>query len=286
MKHVVIIPAHNEARFIQGTLESLIAQTLKPDRIIVVDDGSTDATREIVQALAREEPCLSLIEGPPQRTRRYRVVEVFNLGYQTVRGEDFSYVSKIDADLVFPPDYFERLFEVLDAHPSIAAGAGMLYDRVGDDLQRWRIPENYVSGPIKTIRKSVFDQMGGFVPALGWDMVDQVQMRALGFSTVLLPDLAVVHLRKLGSATGLLRGHARHGQCAYTVGSHPAFALGRSIYRMLDPPYVILGLAFGYGYIRAWLAGAEQIPDRELIRALRREQVYRLFHLNRLPKPS
>lgn len=286
MRHVVIIPAHNEAAFIGRTLESLLAQTEVPDRIIVVDDGSTDATADIVRAIAHDHAGVELIQGPKQSSRRYRVVEVFNLGYRLVRDQNFAYISKIDADLVFPPDYFERLLAALDSDHAIGAGAGMLYDRIGDRLLRWRIPENYVPGPIKTIRKAAFDQMGGFVPALGWDIVDQVKLRMLGYRTINMPELAVLHLRQLGSATGILRGHARHGHGAYTVGTHPLFALGRSVYRMFEPPYIVGGIAFACGYVRAWLGRAEQIPDRALIRALRSEQLHRLFHLNRLPERS
>jgi len=283
MKHVVIIPAHNEAAFIGRTLKSLLEQTVPPDRIIVVDDGSSDETPDIVRGIAREEPRLTLVEGPKQTTRRYRVVEVFNRGYEIVRDQEFTYISKLDADLIFPADYFQRLFAVMDADPSIAAGAGMLYDLIGGRRLRWRIPEDFVPGPLKTVSKAVFEQMGGFVPALGWDVVDLVQMRMLGYRTINLPDLAVLHLRQLGSATGILRGQARHGLGAYTIGTHPLFALGRSVYRMFDPPYVLGGLAFAYGYTRAWLTGAEQIADKALIQALRDEQLYRLFHRNRLP---
>jgi poly-beta-1,6-N-acetyl-D-glucosamine synthase len=119
---------------------------------------------------------------------------------------------------------------------------------------------------------------------LGWDIIDLVKIRDLGYRTVCLPDLPVVHLRQTGAATGIIRGNVRMGHGAYVIGTHPLFALARSIYRMAEPPYVVGGLALGYGYFRSWLARAPRIDDASLIRALRSEQLHRLFHLNRLPK--
>lgn len=287
MKHIAIIPAHNEAKFIERTLASLLAQSLPPDRIVVVDDGSTDGTADIVGRLAAASGRISLVRGQTQGTRRYRVVEVFNAGYDQVRGEDFEYVSKLDADLVFPPDYFARLFRAMDADPEIGAAGGVLDEVTASGRRiRLRMPDNHVPGPIKTIRRSVFEQMGGFVPMLGWDIIDLVKIRALGFRTVSLPDLVVLHLRRTGSATGIVKGSARMGHGAYVIGTHPLFALGRSVYRMLEPPYVIGGLAFGFGYFRSWIRKAEQIPDRALIKRLRSEQLYRLRHFNKLPDGS
>jgi glycosyltransferase involved in cell wall biosynthesis len=284
MKHVIIMPAHNEAEFIGRTLRSLAAQTERPDLLIVVDDGSTDATAEIVRDFTRSHDWIRLVRGPKHETRRYKVVEVFNRGYDTVRALDFEYVSKIDADLEFPPDYFERLFSVMDRSPDIAAGSGIM-DEVADTRHRIRrrMPENHVPGPLKTIRKSAFDEMGGFLPSLGWDIVDLVKIRALGYRTINLPDLVVLHMRLMASANGVLRGNVRQGHGAYVIGTHPLFAIGRTAYRMFERPYVLAGLALGYGYFKSWLSRAPQIEDKELIRALRHEQLYRLFHLNRLP---
>lgn len=284
MDHVVIIPAHNEAAFIEDTLESLTRQTRPPDRVIVVDDGSEDATADIVTAFSEHHPTVSLLRGAKFAERRYKVVDVFNQAYDQIKNQDITYISKIDADLLFPTDYFEKLLGILDKNPSIAVGSGILFDIVNGRLVRWRTPPNHVPGPLKTYRKSVFQEIGGFVPILGWDIIDLVKVRSLGRRSVALPDLKVTHRRRHASAGGILKGNARHGHGAYLIGSHPLFVLGRSIYRMFEPPYVLAGLAFGYGYAKTWITGAEQIADRDLIGSLRSEQLYRLFHRNRLPE--
>jgi biofilm PGA synthesis N-glycosyltransferase PgaC len=213
------------------------------------------------------------------------VVEVFNQGYARVRGERADYISKIDADLIFPSDYFERLFRVMDADPTIGAAGGVLEEVASNGRRhRLRMPDNHVPGPIKTIRKHVFEEMHGFVPMLGWDIIDLVKIRSLGYRTVCVPDLIVVHQRQTAAATGILRGNVRMGHGAYVIGTHPLFALGRAVYRMFEPPYVLAGLALGYGYFRSWFKGAEQMPDRGLIAALQAEQLHRLLHFNKLPR--
>lgn len=284
MDHVVIIPARNEARFIEDTLTSLVQQTRAPDRVIVVDDGSEDETAEIVAAFARRHASVSLLKGTKFAERRYKVVDVFNQAYGQVKSEELTYISKIDADQLFPADYFETLLGMLDEDASIAVGCGTLYEDINGRLERWRTPPNHVPGALKTYRKSVFDEIGGFIPVLGWDIIDLVKVRSLGYRNISVPTLKVVHRRRHASAGGILKGNVRMGRGAYTIGSHPLFALGRSVYRMLEPPYVIAGLAFGYGFLKSWIAGAEQIADRELIGALRAEQLYRLFHRNQLPE--
>jgi glycosyltransferase involved in cell wall biosynthesis len=286
MKHIVIMPAHNEADLIGRTLQSIVDQTERPDRLIVVDDGSTDTTADIVRGFMKDNPWIEMIPGGQRGSgRRYRVVEVFNHGYERVRAERVDYISKIDADLIFPRDYFERLFRAMDADRTIGAAGGMLEEVAANGRHhRLRMPNNHVPGPVKTIRKHVFEEMQGFVPMLGWDIIDLVKIRSLGYQTMCIQNLVVIHQRQTAAATGILKGNVRMGHGAYVIGTHPLFALGRAIYRMLEPPYVLAGLALGYGYFRSWFKRAEQMPDPGLIRALQAEQLHRLVHFNKLPR--
>ncbi|HEX6913390.1 MAG TPA: glycosyltransferase family A protein [Longimicrobium sp.] len=283
MRHVAIVPARNEERFITPTLESLLGQTEPPDRVYVVDDGSSDGTAGIVLGFAARDPRVVLVRREQRRERRMGggVVDAFNAAYALCRGEPFTYVSKLDADQVLPPDYFARVLGFLDAHPDWATTGGVPYEPVAGMQVRWRMPATHVPGSLKTIRKDVFDRMGGFVPVLGWDIVDGVKMRSMGYRTGYL-DLPVEHLRQHGSAEGKVRGKVQWGEGAWIIGSHPLFVVARGIYRMREPPFVVSGLAFWWGYVRAALRRTPRMPDAELVRAVRREQVQRLTHFNRL----
>jgi poly-beta-1,6-N-acetyl-D-glucosamine synthase len=287
MRHVAIVPARNEAQFISTTLGSILRQTVPPDRVYVVDDGSTDETAAIVRDLCEQHPTLELVSRAPRPTRRMGggVVEAFDAGYARCRHEAFDYVSKLDADQVLPRDYFERLLGFLDANPDYAAAGGVPYEPVAGRQVAWRMAATHVPGSLKTIRKEVFDRMGGFVPVLGWDIIDLVKMRSLGYRTGHL-HLPVRHLRQHGSAEGKVRGKVQWGEGAWIIGSHPLFVLARGIYRMREPPYVVSGLAFWWGYLRAALRRTPRIADADLVRALRREQLHRLFHFNRPEEPA
>jgi len=287
MRHVAIVVAKNEERFIGRMLRSLRAQTAPPDRVYVVDDGSTDATADVVASLAAEWPALFLVRRPAgvPRTHEDGVVPAFQAAYDLCREMEFDYVSRLDADIEFQPDYFQRLLDHLDAHPDWAMAGGVPYEEVGGEVRGWRMPAQHVPGALKTMRRDVFDRIGGFTPTYSWDIVDGVAMRALGYRTGWLP-LRVEHLRPHGSYEGVLSGRVKWGEGAWTIGSHPLYALARGAYLMgHNRPYVLAGAAFWWGYLRAALRRTPRIADAELTRALRREQLGRLLRLNR-PRSS
>jgi poly-beta-1,6-N-acetyl-D-glucosamine synthase len=285
MRHVAIIVAKNEERYIGRTLRSLRAQTAPPDLIYVVDDGSTDGTARIVADLAAEFPALRLVRRPAgiPRTHDDGVVPAFRAAYDLCAGMQVEYVSRLDADIEFPPDYFARLLDHLDAHPDWAMAGGVPHEEVGGRVRAWKMPAQHVPGALKTMRRDVFDRIGGFVPTYSWDIVDGVAMRALGYRTGHLP-LRVEHLRPHGSYDGVLRGRVKWGEGAWTIGAHPLYALARGAYLMTqNRPWVLAGAAFWWGYLRAALRRTPRIADTALTRALRREQLARLRRLIRAP---
>ena len=288
MRHVIIMPARNESGHIEKTIHSLLSQTSPADRIYVVDDGSSDDTADLVQEISKADGSVVLLRKKDRGSRLMGkgVIHAFNYAYEYCAEERFTYISKIDSDLEFPPDYFEQLLDFMDERPHVAAASGIMYDRIDGKLVRLRLPENHVPGALKTFRKSVFDEMGGFIPVLSWDIIDLVKARSLGYVTAQVGDLVVVHQRQHASAEGLLKGKAQWGTGAYVIGSHPLFVLCRGLYRMLEPPYITGGMAFWYGYLNAVITGTDRVTDEALIRCLRKEQLYRLFHFNRLPKPG
>lgn len=285
MRHVVIIPARNEELHIRATLTSILGQTAVPDRIYVVDDGSSDRTGTIVEEIARSEPRLRMLRIADRGYRRMGpgVVEAFNSAYAECRDDDFMYVSKIDADQILPPNYFEVLLTFLDSHPNFGAAGGVPYDQHGHALRPWRMPATHVPGPLKTMRRRVFDEIGGFLPILGWDILDEAKMRMHGYRTGHLSELKVCHLRPHGSAEGALRGKALWGEGAYAIRSHPLFVIARALYRMCEPPYVVGGVAVLWGYLNAAARQVPRVVDPELVKALRQEQIHRLLHLNQPP---
>lgn len=284
MRHAAIVVAKNEEQFIGRMLRSLRAQTAPPDRVYVVDDGSTDGTADVVAAMAAEWPALRLVRRPAGIPRNHEdgVVPAFQAAYDLLRGEEVTYVSRLDADIDFPPHYFGAVLDHLDAHPDWGMAGGVPHEEVGGEVRAWKMPAQHVPGALKTMRRDVFDRMGGFVPTYSWDIVDGVAMRALGYRTGHLP-IRVEHLRPHGSYEGVLRGRVKWGEGAWTIGAHPLYALARGAYLTVhNRPFVLAGLAFWWGYLRAALRRTPRIPQTEITRALRREQVGRLMGMVRV----
>ncbi|MGE5143199.1 MAG: glycosyltransferase family 2 protein [Acidobacteriota bacterium] len=284
MRHVAIIPAANEGRFIGDTLESLLGQTDPPTRIVVVDDGSSDNTAAVVETLSARHPSVQLLRrsktggamGPA-------VVRAFQFAYDQTGADRYAYVSKFDADLVFPSSYCATILQHLDEHPDVGVAGGVLVENTAGRPARLRASPGHVLGALKTFRQVAIDAIGGFDPITGWDIVDQVKLRMQGWRTSVLATLPVVHRRSHGSRDGHLAGKAHWGRGAWVTGSHPLFVLARGVYRMLEPPYVIGGLAFWGGYLLAALTGVARLSDPVVVARLRAEQLHRLRFWNRGP---
>jgi len=284
VRHLAIIPAANEGRLIGDTLASLLAQTDPPSRIVVVDDGSSDDTVAVVDAVAARHPSVQLLR---HRTRGGdamgpAVVRAFQFAYDQFGPDGYAYVSKFDADLVFPVNYCASVLGHLDQHPDVGVAGGVLFEAAGGKRVRLRASPNHVLGALKTFRQIALDAIGGFEPITGWDIIDQVKLRMLGWRTAVLATLPVLHRRAHGSRDGHLAGKAHWGRGAWVTGSHPLFVLARGLYRACEPPYVIGGLAFWGGYLLAALTGVPRLRDPAVTTRLRTEQLHRLRTWNRL----
>ena len=283
MRHLAIIPACNEGRFIGDTLASLLGQTEPPDRIVVVDDGSSDDTGAIVEAVAALHPEVTLLrhQRSPDDVMGPAVVRAFMFAYDQFEPDTYTYVSKLDADLVFPPTYCAALLRHLDDHPELGVAGGVLLEEARGKPVRLRAAPNHVLGALKTFRQVALRAIGGFEAIAGWDIIDQVKLRTLEWRTEALARLPVSHRREHGARYGRVLGKADWGLGAWAIGSHPLFVLARGLYRMLEPPYVIGGLAFWGGYVLAAVRGAPRLRDPVVVSRLRKEQLHRLRVWNR-----
>ena len=161
---------------------------------------------------------------------------------------------------------------------------GAVHLVIGEKLFFERYASYHVSGASKFYRRECFEQIGGLQPHFGWDILDETDARRHGWKTETEWDITIRHHRLQGSAFGKIRGRVIWGWGAYASGGHPLFALFRGLFRMAEPPWIIGGLAFIWGFFASYFKpSVKRVPNRDLIRYLRREQLYRLFHGNRLP---
>jgi biofilm PGA synthesis N-glycosyltransferase PgaC len=279
--YAIITPARNEGTYLPRTIESLVAQTHRPVEWIIVDDGSTDDTAALVERAAAEHDWIHLVRAPDRGARIVGagVVEAFNLGLAASRQRDTAFLCKLDADLVLPPDYFERLFGYFAADPRLGIACGPIVEQLGGKAVPLRHNPDMVFGAAKCYRRRCFDEIGGIELSIGWDGIDCYQAMRRGWRTHTIPDpaLEMLHLRRMGSShKNVLHGFVRRGRGLRYNGAHPAWVLANTAYRMFERPYILAGLSFLFGYLDATIRRAPRIPDKGFITYLRHWQLDQL----------
>ncbi|SFU31265.1 hypothetical protein SAMN05216480_101639 [Pustulibacterium marinum] len=218
MSILIIIPAHNEEASISYCLDSLVRQTLKPTRLVLVDDSSTDTTLSILKTYEKQFDFIQVIqkEGESEHIPGAKVIDTFYRGLSEVSIADFDIICKFDADIIFPEDYLEKLSQSYKNNPNLGMCSGLCFIKAQDN--KW-IYENiahkdHVRGPIKSYSKLCFEKIGGLKKSIGWDTVDELLAKFHGFDVETIKDLHVKHLRPTGkiytSKAKLLQGIAMY----------------------------------------------------------------------------
>jgi poly-beta-1,6-N-acetyl-D-glucosamine synthase len=277
---LVVSPVRNEAPHIERVVQAVATQELPPARWVVIDDGSTDGTSEILRRLAGEIPFLETMSAPPDgpaegaRDRLARAAEVrnFNLALEHAGWDGHTHVMKLDGDIELPPHYLRVLLERFARDPLLGLAGGVLTEPTpGGGTRRIQIPAYHVHGALKCWSRACFTAIGGVQERLGWDTIDETYARMRSYRTRSFPDLVSLHHRPVASADGALRGHARHGECAYISHYDPLWVTLRSLKVARRRPVGLSGAAFLYGYARAGARRVERVPDPDYRRFTRRE---------------
>jgi biofilm PGA synthesis N-glycosyltransferase PgaC len=276
---LIISPVRNEAAHIERIVRGVAAQELRPARWIVIDDSSDDGTLELLRSLEPEVPFMTVVAAAPadhlkaaDRLARAAAPINFNRGLALENWRGFTHVMKLDGDIELAPDYLRRVIERFGENPRLGLVGGVLDEPCEDGrMTRIGIPDHHIHGALKCYSRACFEAIGGVQERLGWDTIDETYARMRGFETRTFRDLVSIHRRPLGSADGTVRGHARHGVCAYVAHYSFAWVLLRSFKIATRRPRGLAGLAFLYGYIRAATQRTERVPDPEFRRFTRRE---------------
>ena len=288
--YVLITPARNEARFIELTIKSMVAQTVKPLRWIIVSDGSTDGTDEIVNQYAVEHRWIELVRMPERRDRDFSgKVHAFNAGHARVRDLEYEAIGSLDGDTSFDAEYFAFLLDKLSEDPRRGLVGTPFQERSNPTYDYRFVSIEHVSGACQLFRRQCFEEIGGYVPVKGGgiDYIAVVTARMKGWKTRTFKDKVYHHHREIGTAQhGVWRSRFKYGAKDYALGNHPVWELFRTAYQMTKKPLVVGGLALGCGYLWALLQRVERPVSRELMAFSRREQMQRLkkvFTTSRVP---
>ncbi|MDP1977094.1 glycosyltransferase family 2 protein [Undibacterium sp.] len=275
---VIIAPVRDEADLIKLTLDSMVAQTVKPVEWIIVDDGSQDGTADIVREYADKYPFIRLVQRPDRGFRKVGggVVAAFKFGITQIAHQDYEYIAKLDGDMSFGPRYLECMFEQFALEPKLAAVSGKVFrEEEGQKIEEIIIDE-HVAGQFKLYRRTAFEEIGGFVEEVLWDGIDVHTARMKGWTTrsFLHPDAILMHHRLMGSSDkNVYRGRLRWGRGIWFMGYHPLYALASGVFRMREKPFVIGGLLIIAGYLGAAIKRAPRYDNMEFRQHLHRWQL-------------
>jgi glycosyltransferase involved in cell wall biosynthesis len=282
--YVLVTPARDEAAFIAATIESVAAQTLTPLRWVIVSDGSTDGTDEIVARYAEHYAWIELVTLPPRQQRTFAgKARAFNLGWERLEALPYEAIANLDADVSFEPTYFAWLLQKFCDDPALGVIGTAFQDRSLHYNYRF-VSIDHVAGPCQVFRRRCLEDIGGYVTsqAGGVDHIAVVLARMKGWKTRTFPEMTYRHHRQMGTASrGVLAARYRAGVLDYLLGSHPVWELFRSVYQTTKTPLVAGGIVLLAGYLSAAVRRPERPVSPEFVAFRRREQLARLRALFR-----
>jgi glycosyltransferase involved in cell wall biosynthesis len=279
LTYVLITPARNEAEFIERTIQSMIAQTCLPLKWVIVSDGSTDGTDDIVKKYLPDYPWIELVRTPERKERHFAgKVYAFNAGYEKVRDLNFDVIGSLDADISFDAEYFSFLLNKFTQNPQLGV-AGTPF-REGDKQYDYRFTNiEHVSGACQLFRKACFEAIGGYTPLKvgGVDLVAVTTARLKGWKTKTFTEKISLHHKMTQSDEQTsIKAIFKSGYHDYLMGSSPLWQVFRSIYQMANKPFILRGIYFFAGYFWAMLKRTERPVSKEFTRFRRQEQLNRL----------
>lgn len=278
--YVLVTPARNEAQFIELTIKSVVAQTVRPLKWVIVSDGSTDGTDGIVNKYAAEHPWIELVRMPERRERNFAgKVHAFNAGRARMKNLEYEMIGSLDGDISFDEEYFSFLLRMLAEDPELGL-VGTPFKGSSSPTYDYRfVSIEHVSGACQLFRRECFEEIGGYVPVKGGgvDHIAVIAARMKGWKTRTFTEKVCLHHRGIGTAErGTLMARFRTGVQDYALGGHPIWELFRTIYQMTNRPIVAGGLVLAAGYVCAMVRHQEKPISREMVAFRRREQMQRL----------
>jgi biofilm PGA synthesis N-glycosyltransferase PgaC len=278
-RYVIITPVRDEEDHLRTTIENVAAQTALPLEWVIVDDGSSDGTGDLIDEYARRLPWIRVIHRSNRGFRKSGsgVVEAFYDGYNSLEHDDSEFVVKLDGDLSFGPDYFEKCLEQFHNDPHLGIGGGSVYHVIDGKMEFEQGPRFHVRGATKIYRRACWQAIGGIQQAAGWDTIDEVKANMLGWTTRSFSNVPMTHSRMTGAADGAWKDRVKHGLACYISGYHPLFVVLSCAYRLFRKPYITGAVAMFFGFAKGYLLNISRMNDKSYCKYIRQQQLKRLF---------
>jgi biofilm PGA synthesis N-glycosyltransferase PgaC len=280
--YVLVTAARNEEAYIEMTIKSVIAQTVLPRKWVIVSDGSTDRTDEIVKRYEDNYGFIRLVRRKTNTNRSFMSkTYAFRAGVEQLNGIEYDFIGNLDADVTFNPEYYEKLLEIFGENHKLGIAGGVVFESHNGKWVplRTNVALN-VCGAIQMFRRQCYEDIGGYLSLSkgGEDAIAEVMARMHGWDVRSLPDMDIFHYRTTGSSCGGALVRKFHfGVSEYLCGYHPLFELTKCLYRIKQRPYLVGSIFWLCGYYWAFLQRERREAPRDVIRYLQQEQLHRLY---------
>jgi glycosyltransferase involved in cell wall biosynthesis len=283
--YVLITPARNEEANIERTIKSVIAQSVLPKKWVIVSDGSTDLTDEIVKKYLNDYPWMELLRLSEHRDRSFAAkVNCFNAGYEKVRDLQYEVIGNLDGDISFDESYLQFLIEKFQEIPELGVAGTPFVEDGYSTLKDSFEGEKHVAGGCQLFRRRCFEEIDGYIAnrAGGIDWIAVTTARMKGWTTRSFREKVFYHHRSLGTGGNNRIGAIfDYGKKDYYLGGHPLWEFFRVLYRLSKKPFLLGGIALISGYLWAFASGMKRPVSDELMKFHRREQMQKLKALFR-----
>lgn len=279
VQYIIISPVRNEAAHLSEVIAAIAAQTVLPVQWILVNDGSTDATAELLASAAKQHGWIEVVERPNRGARApgTGVMEAFADGFRRITTSSWEYIVKLDGDIIVPPHYMESCLNEFAKDPSLGIGGGTVDHIQGEQRVTEPHPKFHVRGATKIYRRACWDAIGGLSRSIGWDTHDELNARFHGWTTRTFEGIRALHCRPTGAADGSWRNAVKNGRANYAVGYHPLFMFAKCLVRVRERPFLAQALGLAVGFVSGYARRAPRISEPGLIAFTRREQLRRLM---------
>lgn len=278
--YALITPARNEESFIEQTILSVCSQTVKPKKWIIVSDGSTDRTEEIVNSYIINNEFICLISSSRLGKAGFgSKVKAFNEGYNRIKNLNYEYIGNLDADISFSPNYFKNILHEFEGNNNLGIAGGIIQEKIRGKRVDQCQSSNSVAGAVQIFRRNCYEEIGGYIPMEhgGVDAAVEIMARMYGWEVETFFEYKVLHHGKiLTGAKNIIGARFYQGFTNYLLGYHQLFQLSSCFYNLAQHPFILGSLCSACGYYWARSRNYEQKLPKEAVKYLRTEQMGRL----------
>lgn len=274
--YVLITPAKNEEVYLEKTIQAVVSQTYLPDKWVIVDDGSTDGTIEIVERYASDYDFIELVRLIYRDNRNFASkIRAFKAGLEKLVGIHFEFMGNLDADISFPDDYYEQVLKKFQKYPKLGITGGIIFEMRKNKHVKLNPRNDTIGCAIQMFRRKCYEDVGGYMELKfgGEDVMAEMTARMKGWEVRAFPELEVLHNREMGSGIwNIWESRFYAGVENYDLGYHPFFFILKSISRILERPAILGSILMLSGYFWFSIIGAKRIVSNEFIKFLQNEQ--------------